>query len=197
MAIIDYTHRPAPWRGIRRYWIEGRKLCWDKAGLRGEIPLDRIRQLRMHRSPAGGRTMIRCTLVTDTADKHLLLNHSWQYRCPIGGGFSPGYRDQSEAFDVFLTHLLQRLARHAGKVTYLDGPGRLEWIASTAMFAVAILLLVGGLALIALSGQFVLAPLAFMAVIALYLPVLWPIVRSGGPRPLDPASLIREREESV
>lgn len=197
MPVIDYIHRPAPWRGIRRYWIEGRKLCWDKAGLRGELPLDSIRQLRIHRSPAGGRTMVRCTLVMDNGEKHQLLNHSWHYRCPIGGGFSPGYRDRSEAFDTFLTHLLQRLARYAGQITYLEGPGRMEWLASTAMFAVAILLLIGGLALIALSGQSPLAPLAFMAVIGLYLPVLWPIVRSGGPRPLDPASLIRERGESL
>ena len=197
MPVIDYTHRPAPWRGIRRYWIEGRKLLWDKGGLRGEIPLDSIRQLRMHRSPTAGREMVRCTLITDSGQKHPLLNHHWQYRCPTGGGFSPGYRDQNEAFDTFVGHLLQRLARHAGRITYLEGPGRVEWLASTAMFAVAIVLLIGGLALIVLSGQSPLAPLAFMAVIGLYLPVLWPIVRSGGPRPLDPASLLREWEESL
>lgn len=197
MPIIDYTHRPAPWRGVRRYWIEGRKLCWNQGGVRGEVPLEDIRQLRLHRSPSHGRDMVRCTLRTARGEEHRLLNHHWQYRCPTGGGFSPGYRDQSEAFDTFLAHLLQRLARHAGRVTYLEGPGRVEWIASTAMFAVAVLLLVGGLALTVLSEQSPLAPLAIMAVIALYLPVLWPIVRSGGPRPLDPASLLREREESL
>lgn len=197
MSILHYTCRPSPWRAIRRYWIEGRKLCWDQGGLRGNTPLESLRQLRLHRSPAGGREMVRCTLVTDTGEKHLLLNHHWQYRCPKGGGFSPGYRDQGEAFDTFVAHLLERMARHAGKATYLQGPGRGEWITSIAMFAAALVLLAGGLALIMLSGQFTLAPLAFMLVIALFLPVLWPIVRSGGPQPLDRRTLMRETEKTL
>ncbi len=33
------------------------------------------------------------------------------------------------------------------------------------------------------------AALAFMALAAIYLPMLWPVIRSGGPQPLDPATL--------
>lgn len=191
MTISDYTSRPSPWRATRRYWIQGKQLCWEQSGQRGAVPFDQIRQLRLHRTPTAGREMVRCTLVMNDGKKHLLLNHHWQH------GLPPGYRSQTEAFDDFLANLLERVARYAPKATYLQGPGRSEWISSIAMFAVSLLLLAGGLLLMAVSGEFTLAPMTLMLVIALCLPVLWPIVRSGGPKPLDPATLKQEREESL
>lgn len=39
------------------------------------------------------------------------------------------------------------------------------------------------------QGRIHFAALAFMALAAIYLPMLWPVIHSGGPRLLDPASL--------
>jgi hypothetical protein len=38
-------------------------------------------------------------------------------------------------------------------------------------------------------GRFEPAAAAFMALAAIYLPMLWPVIRSGGPKPLDPETL--------
>jgi len=39
------------------------------------------------------------------------------------------------------------------------------------------------------EGEFHIAAAAYMALALFQLPLLWPVIRTGGPRPLDPQSL--------
>ena len=48
---------------------------------------------------------------------------------------------------------------------------------------------IGGAALMVVHSRFEPAATAFMALAAIYLPMIWPVIRSGGPKPLDPETL--------
>src|SRR5690606_41229797 len=69
------------------------------------------------------------------------------------------------------------------------GPARGEWLATCIVAAFAVAIVIGGAALMVVHSRFAPAATAFMALAAIYLPMIWPVIRSGGPKPLDPETL--------
>ena len=73
--------------------------------------------------------------------------------------------------------------------TGLTGPGRNEWIATCIVGVLAMSIIAGGGTLMMARGVFSLPAAALIGLALLYLPLLWQVIRSGGPQPFDPEIL--------
>lgn len=84
--------------------------------------------------------------------------------------------------------LARRLAAANPQAIIIKGPGRGEVMATCIIAVLALAVIIGGVGLMLAQGRYPLSALAFIGG-PLFLPLLWPVIRSGGPQPLDPASL--------
>lgn len=186
-----HVFRPGPLRAQQAWWLEGHVLHWKRGQKTGHIPLGEIASMRLHLPAGGAAATAQCELTEVSGRRHRITDRYW-FRWTPEERHRFGRHERHEATFRGLTFTLaRRLAQARPQAQILAGPGRGEWIATCIVAALAIAILTGGAGLMTAAGRVSLPALAFMAVCALYLPVLWPVVRSGGPRPLDPATLHR------
>jgi hypothetical protein len=180
--------RPGPFRRERAWWLHGNMLRWRIGSREGQVRLADIASLRLHERP-GPQGARHCVVVEKAGRTHHITNVDWP-----GGTWArlwelgrPERRDAS--FRALAFTLARRLGKAAPGAVLLMGPSRGEWIASWVVAGLGVGMLALGVGLMVAHGRFEPAAAAFLGVLVFTLPVLWPVLRSGGPRPLDPATL--------
>lgn len=172
-----HVFRPGPLRREHAYWLEGDALRWRIGQQEGQVQLRDIASLRLHLSGLAHR----CVVVERTGRTHALTDlHRPRWT---------GSERREASFRALAFALARRVKRAAPGAVLLSGPGRAEWIWSWIVAAVALGLLVLGAGLMVVQRRFEPAAAVFLGMLACTLPVLWPVLRSGGPKPLDPEAL--------
>jgi len=184
-----HVFRPGPFRARQGWWLDGHVLHWKIGQSAGHIPLAEIASVRLHLPEGGAAVTAHCDLVETSGRRHRITDRYW-FRRTRHERHRFGRHERREATFRGLTFTLaRRLARANPRARFLTGPSRGEWIASCIVAALAVAIILGGAGLMIALGRLSLPALAFMGLCAVHLPMLAPVVRSGGPRPLDPATL--------
>lgn len=187
----SHVFRPGPFRAVRAYWLDGDALHWRSGTRKGQVALRDIASLRLNLVPETAEHSSRCEIVERSGQRHHITDRYWLRR-GTGGKWRPGAHERRTAsFAGLVFPLARELARRNPEAVLLAGPGRGEWLTNIVVGAGAVAILLGGAALMLARGAVSWPVLAFLALVAVYLPMLWPAIRSGGPRPLDPESLPR------
>ncbi|MDK8874207.1 hypothetical protein [Paracoccus sp. SSJ] len=179
-----HAFRPGPFHQRRAYWLDGAMLHWRIGSSEGHVALTDIASMRLNLAE-GTNSAARCVLVEKTGRVHKLNDLYWP-RWTKGVRRYWGRLQRRDATFRGLTFTLARRLKKANpEVIVQTGPGRGEWLASCIMAVLAVAIVIVGLVLMVVHGRFEPAAAAFMALAAIYLPILWPVIRSGGPKPLD------------
>ena len=178
-----HEFRPGLTGSARAYWLEGDALHWRIGVRQGKTPLCDFDLLRLHLSPEGETRSSTLVIIEKSGHRHRVFDH-----------YRPGWRMKGgerrvESFLGLASALARRLPRANPRVRLLMGPGRAEWIGSVVVALLVVAITVGGLGVMIYHGAASFAALAFMGAAIVQLPLLWPIIRSGGPKPLDPDRL--------
>jgi len=186
---FGHVFRPGPFRARQAWWLDGHVLHWKIGHSAGRIALAEIASMRLHLPEGGAALTAHCDLFETSGRRHRITDRHW-FRWIPRERHRFGRHERREATFRGLTFTLaRRLARANPQARLLIGPSRGEWIASCIVAVLAVAIIIGGAGLMIATGRLSLPALAFMGLCAVYLPMLWPVVRSGGPRPLDPATL--------
>lgn len=185
-----HVFRPGPFRRSRAYWLDGHVLRWQIGAETGHVHLANVVAMRLHLPSIPGHVQ-RCVLVERDGRTHRICDRYWPHRGDTD--HSPRRRMQlhPETFRNLTFTLVQRLAKANPTAALRIGPGRGEWVATCGVAVAGLGILGVGTALMVDQGRVSLPGLAFMGMVAVQFPLLWPIIRSGGPRPLEPAALNR------
>lgn len=184
----SHVFRPGPFHQRRAYWLDGAALHWRIGSDTGQVPLADIASMRLN-LPAGLGTSARCVLVERGGKVHRLCDRYWPRWTKGERRYWGRLRLHADTFRALTFPLARQLQKANPEAVLLTGPGRGEWIATWLLAVLALAIVIGGAAMMIVSRRFAPAAAAFMALLVLYLPMLWPILRSGGPQPLDPRSL--------
>lgn len=172
-----HVFRPALLRCQRAYWLHGDVLRWRIGAREGQVQLRDIASVRLQFSGPGQR----CVVVERTGRTHALSDHHW-----VRWG---RYERREASFQALVFTLARRVRKLAPEAVLLFGPSRAEWIGTWIVAVLALGLLLLGIGLMVAHGRFEPAAAAFLGMLACTLPPVWPVLRSGGPKPLDPATL--------
>lgn len=183
-----HVFRPGPFHRRRAYWLDGAVLHWRIDSAEGHAQLADIASMRLY-LPEGTGTAARCVLVEKAGRVHKLCDRYFPRWTKEERHYWGRLQRREATFRGLTFTLARRLKKANPEALFEMGPGRGEWIASRIMAALAIAIIVGGALLMLWQREFHLAPAAFMALVASYLPMLWPVIRSGGPKPFDPEAL--------
>lgn len=175
-----HVFRSGPFHRRRAYWLEGATLHWRIGSRQGHVPLADIAAMRLH-MPANPAMVARCVVVETSGRRHRLCDRHWSR-------WTRAERREA-TFRGLAFSLARRLGQANPHAILQTGKGRGEWLASCAIAALGLAIVLGGIGLMVLQGRFEPAAVAFIALAAVQLPLLWPIIRSGGPKQLDPDSL--------
>lgn len=183
-----HVFRPGPLHRLRAYWLDGAELHWRSGSEDGHVQLSEIASMRLNLAD-GTASAARCVLTEKSGRVHKLCDRYWP-RWTKGERRYWGRLQRLNATFRALTFTLARRLKNANPDAVIEtGPGRGEWIATCIVAALAVAIILGGAGLMIAHGRVHFAALAFMALAVIYLPMLWPVIRSGGPQPLDPANL--------
>mgnify|MGYP007078756602 FL=1 len=183
-----HAFRPGPFHKRRAYWLDGGVLHWRIGSREGHAHLADIASMRLNLTEGTGAAA-RCVLVEKSGRTHKLSDIYWP-RWTRNERHQWGRLQRREATFRALTSTLARRFRKANPDAVLEtGPTRTEWISTCIVAALAVSIVIGGAALMVVHARFEPAAAAFMALAAVCLPMLWPIIRSGGPKPLNPDTL--------
>lgn len=188
-----HVFRPGPFHRRRAYWLDGGVLHWRiGAGPGGHVAVGDIAAMRLNLAEGTGGAA-RCVLVERSGRVHRICDRYWPGWTRAERHAWGRLQRRNATFRALTLTLARRLHRANPSADFRIGPSRTEWIATCVVAALCVAVLAGGLALMIASGSFDLAALAFMGMAAVYLPMLWPVIRSGGPRPADPATVQDDR----
>lgn len=188
-----HVFRPGPFRRRRAYWLDGGVLHWRIGDSPGHVPLTDIASMRLH-VPEGGTKNIgalaaRCVLVEKSGRVHKLCDRYWPRWTKEERRYWGRLQRRNATFRGLTFTLARRLAKANPEAVFNTGPSRIEWIATSAVAALAVTVVIGGSVLMLAQGKLHYHIAGFMALALAYLPMLWPVIRSGGPKPFDPAIL--------
>lgn len=183
-----HVFRPGPFHRRRALRLDGAVLHWQVGGQRRTLRLADIAAMRLDLAGGAGHAA-RCVLVERSGRIHRICDRYWP-QWTKGERRHWGRRQRhDETFRALTFALARRLAAANPRAIITKGPGRGEWVASCIVAVLALALIIGGVGLMLAQGRYPLSALAFIGMVALYLPLLWSVIRSGGPQPLDPDSL--------
>lgn len=184
-----HVFRPGPFHKSRAYWLDGAILHWRIGDDEDHVPLSDIAAMRLYLPDGGDAVTAQCVLVENNGRRHRISDRYW-WRWTRDERHRFGRHQRRTATFCGLSYTLaRRLVKANPQAVCQTGPGRGEWIATCMVAIFALLVVLGGLGLMLKSGEFSLVAAAFMGLAILYLPLLWPVIRSGGPKPLDPETL--------
>jgi hypothetical protein len=177
---LGHVFRSWPWQRERAVWLDSAVLHWRVGERVTRLPLTEIAVMRLN-LPSGEVSAGHCVLVDRAGRVHRFDDRFWPRLGKV--------QLRRATFRGLTFTLARRLAQVNPEAVILQGPGRGEWLASCLVALAVVAVVVVGAGLMLAEGRFVPAVVAFMGLAAVSLPFLWPVIRSGGPRPLDPATL--------
>lgn len=185
---FGHVFRPGPFSRCRAYWLDGHVLHWRIGADQGHVPLSALASLRVN-LPACPGLAAGCVLTEKGGRFHRLSARHWP-RWTEAERHAWGRMRRHEATFRNLTHMLaRRLARANRAATIETGPSLAEWIATVLLALLSLGVIGGSLALGLAEGRIGVQVAACAGLAAVNLPLLWPTIRTGGPRPIDPESL--------
>lgn len=183
-----HVFRRWPFHRRRAYWLNGNELHWRIGSRQDHVSLTDVVALRLH-IQAGGNIAEECVLRESSGRVHKLSDIYWP-RLTREEWRKWGRVERCNPSFRALTFTLARRLKKANPSAILkQGPGRTEWVATLIVALAGVAVILTGAILMIVNRQLSLAALCFMGVVAVQLPLIWPIIRSGGPRPLDPDTL--------
>lgn len=183
-----HVFRPGPFHRRRAWWLDGAVLHWRIGSGEGHVQLADIVSMRLDLAEGTG-SAARCVLVEKTGRVHRLRDRYWPRWTREERRYWGRLQRRNATFRALTFTLARRLKDANPDAVIETGPGRGEWTATCLVAALAVVIILGGAGLMVAQGRIHFAALAFMALAAVYLPLLWLVIRSGGPRPLDTATL--------
>lgn len=189
MSQHGHVFRPGPFRWRRAYWLDGTVLHWrigDNPG--GHVQLADIAAMRLNLAGSTGGAS-RCVLVEKSGQAHRLCDRYWPSWTKEERRYWGRPQRRQATFRSLTFTLARRLKKANPQALFEVGPSRTEWIATCVVAALAVAVIVASGGLMIARGQLYYQVAAFMALAAAYLPMLWPVIRSRGPQPLDPETL--------
>ena len=183
-----HVFRPGPFHRCRAYWLDGAVLHWRIGSVEGHVQLSEIASMRLNLADGTG-SAARCVLVEKTGRVHKLCDRYWPRWTQEERRYGGRLQRRDTTFRALTFTLARRLKKANPDAVIQTGPGRGEWLATCIVAALAVVIIVGGTGLMIAEGRIHFVAIAFMALAAIYLPMLWPVIRSGGPQSLDHASL--------
>jgi len=177
--MVEIVTRRWLWAAPLSASFEGEHISWRAGRRSGVIALADIASVRVNLAPAGARHASVCRIRTK-AGSGLTVTDLYAK--------GPGrFERRTEAFDAFTNALIAALASANPAARLLTGPSVGVWIASLIVLAAGLAVSALGAWLMISQGRAAWPALAFMAAALVQLPLLWPVVRSGGPKPLQPS----------
>lgn len=183
-----HVFRPGLFHRRRAYWLDGAVLHWHIGSSEGRVALTDIASMRLNLAEGTGAAS-RCLLVERTGRTHKLSDICWPRWTKEERRYWGRLQKRDATFRGLTFTLARRLKKANPQAVLEAGPGRVEWIATCVVALLTAAIVIVGIALMVVHGRFEPAAAAFMALAAVCLPMLWPIIRSGGPKPLDPETL--------
>ncbi len=184
MGQYGHVFRPGPFHRRRAYWLDSAVLHWRIDSAKGHVQLADIASMRLNLAEGTG-SAARCVLVEKSGRVHRLCDRYW----PIWAKEERLYLGRLQQRNATLRNLTSTLGRRLRKANpdavLETGPSRGEWTATCLVALFGVTVIVAGAVLMAVQGQISCPAVAFMALVAVFLPMLWPVIRSGGPKPLD------------
>lgn len=175
--------RPAPFRKTRSYRLAGDVLHWTLAGRTYSLGLADIRSIRVHMPGDSLELTARCVIIDHTGNKYDIGDRHW---------FEPGMRPpgsprrferRTADFVGLVRSMVSRLEAINPGVEFRKGPGWIEWGFSTLAGVAGVAIFCTGAFFMLSRGVWDIAAIAFMLMVVAYMPFLWPVIRSGGPKP--------------
>lgn len=188
MSQHGHVFRPGPFHRRQAYWLDSAVLHRRIGTGEEHLALKDIASMRLNLAE-GTSTASRCLLVERTGRTHELSDIYWPRWTKEEHHYWGGLQRHDATFRGLTFTLARRLKKANPEAVIQTGPGRGEWIATCIVAALAVAVIIGGAALMAVQARFELYIAAFMALAAIHLTALWPVIRSGGPKPLDPETL--------
>lgn len=182
-----YGHvvRPGPFRRSRAYWLDGAVLHWRIGRRKGHLALADIVAMRLDARGAGADATESCVL-TNRDGRRLVIRDVHWFGWQADERTRLGRREIRRAtFRGLVGALARRVTKTGRNVRFETGPSRAEWLASCTVAACAVAVVVIGLATMFWRGAMSWPVLGFMALILVNLPLLMPVIRSGGPRRVE------------
>ncbi|WP_071797458.1 hypothetical protein [Natronohydrobacter thiooxidans] len=183
-----HVFRPGPFHRRRAYWLDGAVLQWRIGSSEGHVALTDIASMRLNLAEGTGAAS-RCLLVERTGRTHKLSDIYWPRWTKDERRYWGRLQRRDATFRGLTFTLARRLKKANPDAVLQTGPSRAEWLATCVVALLAAAIVIGGFVLIVVHRRFEPAAAAFMALAATYVPMLWPIIRSGGPMPFDPETL--------
>lgn len=177
--MAELVTRRWPWAAPLHIALEGERLNWRSGRRSGVIALADIASVRVNLAPGWAGHGSVCRIRTKTGAGLTVTDVHAK-------GFGR-FERRSAAFEAFTAALIGALAAAYPAARLLRGPSSGVWIASCVVLAACAAVSALGAGLMISQGRISVAALAFMAAALVQLPLLWPAVRSGGPKPLQPS----------
>lgn len=190
---IEHVHtaKSGLLKPVRRFWLEGEFLCWsDQNGKNSQkVSLADIATVRIQSRAANMQTAALCYLTEKSGRKHFISDLHWQSRAEGKASGGGRFALRSQSYWALVSTLIRRLRLVNPDAQFLQGPSKFEWVSTIVVGIASILVFVIGLYLMISEDTYPFHVIGFMALALVYLPLLWPIIRSGGPKPFDPESI--------
>ena len=174
-----HVFRPGPFHWRRAYWLDGAVLHWRIGSREGHVALTDIASMRLNLAEGTGAAS-RCVLVERTGRVHKFSDIYWPRWTKQERSHWGRLQRRDATFRGLTFTLARRLKKANSEAVLQTGPGRGEWLATCIVAVLAVAVVVGGAVLMVVHARFELHIAAFMALAAIYLPMLWPVIRSSG-----------------
>lgn len=185
----ELTVRPAPFRKARAYRLAGEVLHWTLASRSYHLRLADIKSIRVHMPGDSLELTSRCVMTDRSGKKYDIGDRHW---------FEPGMRPpgsprrferRTSGFVTLVQSIVSRLETINPDVQFVKGPGWIEWGFSALAGVAGVAIFMTGAYFMLSQGVWDIAAIAFMLMVVAYMPFLWPIIRSGGPKRVSPREL--------
>ncbi|MBV9245015.1 MAG: hypothetical protein JO366_09400 [Methylobacteriaceae bacterium] len=179
MQEMTYSFRPSLFhKGELAARLEADAIVVGSGEARQRIAFSDIMTIRVFSAPVSARDNAGfCSIVPQRGRTISLRSTSF-----AGLG---RFEDRSAAYQAFVGSLVARAAAANPGINFIGGPSRAVWWCYLVVAAAAVLLLAAS-ALALISGALPVGSAAPLAIVALFLPTCWGVVRRGGPRRFDP-----------
>lgn len=170
MPTISHAYRASLLGKLLTFTLTSRALKWRSEEGAGEIPLDRIGQVRLNRVPGLGPDTKLCEL--RMVDGPRVLLKSAHYKS-FGS-----FEDRSETYTAMVQALLPRIVKASPEAKIFYGNSFLWWVWTILFVLCSLIVAMMGFAL--LSGEAIAVPgLIAIGVVIAAMPMLWRGIRRG------------------
>ena len=184
---VDYCFRPRLFGRVRYVYLQQQSLIVDDKAKMLRLELSDIIALRVYQHGYAKRQVWECEITHASGQQIKLSNRHWN----LSKGRLPQLTLHTKHFFELLHRLLEGLRQINPQALYYIGPSMTEWALTCIVGVSALAVAVVGAALMWREQKVALPGLAFIALSLVYLPMLWPVMRSSGPKLVEYSRLTR------